>query len=177
MSDVSSPVCTNGVWPPRGLVSVVQKNKPSNMLFSNAYSIDLHMDCMAWRCWTMRQSNDCSTPAPRSGAVKQWLQQLAQKKTKTQSIDYKLIFTLSMSPSRCSWSLWRQSRDFPTTPRTPIVRMYLCSPVQTNLRYFGLEEQRRPWNQQGKFLKEFQDKKAVSRDDQCAMAQTFALDN
>jgi len=28
----------------------------------------------------MRQSNGCSTPAPRSSAVKQWIEQLAQKK-------------------------------------------------------------------------------------------------
>jgi len=28
----------------------------------------------------MRQSNGCSTPAPRSSEAKQWFQQLAQKK-------------------------------------------------------------------------------------------------
>jgi len=51
---------------------VAQKNKPSTMLSSNVQPIDLLMDCMAWRLWTMRQSNGCSTPAPRSGAAKQW---------------------------------------------------------------------------------------------------------
>ena len=43
-------------------------------------SIDLPMDCMAWRFWTMRPPNGCSTPAPRSSAAKQWFEQLAQKK-------------------------------------------------------------------------------------------------
>jgi len=28
----------------------------------------------------MRQTNDCSTPAQRSSAAKQWLEELAQKK-------------------------------------------------------------------------------------------------
>jgi len=28
----------------------------------------------------MRQSNGCSTPAPRSSAAKQWLEQMAPKK-------------------------------------------------------------------------------------------------
>jgi len=50
------------------------------MLSSNVQSIDLLMDYTAWRFWTMRQSNGCSTPAPRSSAAKQWLEQLAQKK-------------------------------------------------------------------------------------------------
>jgi len=80
VSDVSTPTCTNGVCPPLRPVSVVQKNKPSTMLSSNAQSIDLPMDCMAWRCLTMRQLNGCSTPAPRSSVAKQWFQQLAQKK-------------------------------------------------------------------------------------------------
>jgi len=78
--DVSTPACTNGVWPPLRPASVAQKNKPSTMLSSNVQSIDLLMDCMAWRFWTMRQSNGCSTPAPRSSAAKQWFEQLAQKK-------------------------------------------------------------------------------------------------
>ena len=48
---------------------------------SNVQSIGLLMDCTAWPFWRMRQSNGCSTPAPRSSAAKQWLeQQLAQKK-------------------------------------------------------------------------------------------------
>jgi len=79
VSDLSAPACANGVWPPLRSVSVVQKNKPSTMLSSNVQSIDLPMDCMAWRCWTMRQLNGCSTPAPRSSAAKQWFQQLAPK--------------------------------------------------------------------------------------------------
>ena len=81
VSEASAPACTNGVWPPLRPVSVAQKNKPSTTLSSNVQSIDLHMDCMAWRLWTMRQSNGCSTPALRSSAAK-WLKELAQKMKK-----------------------------------------------------------------------------------------------
>ena len=76
---VSAPACTNGVWPPLRPVSMAQ-NKPSTMLSSSVQSIDLLMDCMAWRFWTMRQSNGCSTSALRSSAAKEWFQQLAQKR-------------------------------------------------------------------------------------------------
>ena len=78
VSDVSAPACTNGVWPPLRPVSVAQ-NKPSTMLSSNVQSINLPMDCTAWRFWTMRQLNGCSIPAPKSGAAKQWIKELAQK--------------------------------------------------------------------------------------------------
>ena len=78
VSDVSAPACTNGVWPPLRPVSVAQ-NKPSTMLSSNVQSIDLPMDCTAWRFWTMRQLNGCSIPAPKSSAAKQWIKELAQK--------------------------------------------------------------------------------------------------
>jgi len=78
--DVSTPACTNRVWPPLQPVSVAQKNKPLTMLSSNVQSIDLPMDCIAWWFWTMRQSNGCLTPAPRSSAAKQWFEQLAQTK-------------------------------------------------------------------------------------------------
>ena len=71
VSDVSVPACANGVWPPLRLVSVAQ-NKPSTMLSSNIQSIDLLMDCTAWRLWTIRQSNGCSTPASRFSAAKRW---------------------------------------------------------------------------------------------------------
>jgi len=74
VSGVSAPACTNGAWPPVRPVSVAQKNKPSTMLSSNVQSIDLFMDCTAWRFWTMRQSNGCSATAPRSSAAKQWLE-------------------------------------------------------------------------------------------------------
>jgi len=82
VSDVSTPTCTHGVWPPLPSVSVAQKNQPSTMLSSNVQSIDHLMDCTAWRFWTMRQSNGCSTPAPRSRAAKQWFEELAQKMKK-----------------------------------------------------------------------------------------------
>ena len=80
VTDVSAPACRNGVWPPPQPVTVAQKNKPSTMLSSNVQSIDLPMDCMAWRFWMMRQLNGYSTPAPRSSAAKQWFEQLARKK-------------------------------------------------------------------------------------------------
>ena len=37
-------------------------------------------DCTAWRFWTMRQRNVCSTPAPKSSPAKQWVKELAQTK-------------------------------------------------------------------------------------------------
>jgi len=86
--DVSAPACTNGVWPPLRPVSVAQKNKRSPMLSSNVQSIDLLMDCTTWQFWTMRQSNGCSTPASRSSAAKQWLEQLARKKKKENCAEY-----------------------------------------------------------------------------------------
>ena len=76
--DVSTPACTNVVWRHLQPVSVAQKNKLSTMLSSNVQSVDLHMDCMAWWCWMMRQLNGCSTAAPRSRTTKQWFQQLAK---------------------------------------------------------------------------------------------------
>ena len=66
VSEVSAPVCTNGVWPLRQIVSEKQKIKPLTMFPSNVQSVDLPMDCMAWQCWTMRPLNACSTLAPRS---------------------------------------------------------------------------------------------------------------
>jgi len=77
---VATPACTNGVWPPLRPASVTQKNKLSTMLSSNVQPIDLLMHYTAWRFWTMRQPNGCSTPALRSSAAKQWFEQLAQKK-------------------------------------------------------------------------------------------------
>jgi len=51
VSNVSAPAC---VRPPLRPVSVAHKNKPSTMLSSNVQSIDLLMNCTAWRFWTMR---------------------------------------------------------------------------------------------------------------------------
>ena len=59
--DVSAVVCTTGAWPLLRLVSVAQRITPSTMLSSNVQSIDLLMDCTAWRFWMMRQSVGCST--------------------------------------------------------------------------------------------------------------------
>ena len=77
VSDVSAPACTNVLWPPLRPVNVMRKNKPSTMLSFNFQSIDLPMDCTAWRFWTMRQPNGCSTPAPKSSAAKQWIEVLS----------------------------------------------------------------------------------------------------
>jgi len=72
MSDVSAPACTNGVrpslWRRRNRRSCC--SPLSNPLTS------------PWTAWPdgSGQSNGCSTPAPRSGAVKQWIKELAQKK-------------------------------------------------------------------------------------------------
>jgi len=79
VSDVSAGTYTNGVWLPLRPVIVARKNKRSTMLSSNVQSIELPMNCMGWRFWTMRQPNGCSTFAPRSNAAKQWFEQLAQK--------------------------------------------------------------------------------------------------
>jgi len=68
VSDASAPACTNGVWNLLRRVSVAQTNKPPTILSSNAQSADHLMDYTAWQFWTMRQSNGCSTSAPRSNA-------------------------------------------------------------------------------------------------------------
>jgi len=44
--------------------------KPWNIFPFTVRSIDHPMQCMAWRFWMMRQSNDCSTPPPISSAAK-----------------------------------------------------------------------------------------------------------
>ena len=81
VSDVYTPACKNGVWPPLRPVSVAQKNKPLTMSSSNVQSIDLPIDCTAWRLWMMKQPNGYSTPAPKSSAANQWMkEELAQTK-------------------------------------------------------------------------------------------------
>ena len=69
LSDVSTPAYINWVWPLLRLVSVAKRNRLLTMLFSNVQSIDLPMERMSWRFWMSRQSNGCSTPAPRSNAA------------------------------------------------------------------------------------------------------------
>ena len=80
---LTASACTNGVWPPLRPLSVAQKSKPSTMSSSNVQSIDLPMDCAVWRFWTMRQSNVCSTPAPRSKVRPSCRQQQFAQTTKT----------------------------------------------------------------------------------------------
>jgi len=43
-------------------------------LSSNVQSTNLLMNYTTCPFWTMRQSNDCLTPAPGSSAVKQWFE-------------------------------------------------------------------------------------------------------
>jgi len=71
-----------------------EKNTPSTMLSSNVQSIDLLVDCTAWRLWTMRQSNSWSTPAPRFSAAKQWFEELIQKMKKKLYISPDVIYFL-----------------------------------------------------------------------------------
>jgi len=77
LSDVSAPACTDGEWPSLLPVSVAQKNKPSTMLSLNVQPIELLMECKAWRFWTKRQSNGCTTLARDlvrlSSGWKNWL--------------------------------------------------------------------------------------------------------
>jgi len=57
------------------------EKQTSTMSSFNVQSIDLPTDCTAWRFWTMRQTNGCSTPSPKSSAGKQWIkEELAQTK-------------------------------------------------------------------------------------------------
>jgi len=44
-----------------------------NMFSSTVQSINHSVDCMSWRLWMTRQSNGCSTPAPKPSAAKQWI--------------------------------------------------------------------------------------------------------
>ena len=115
VSDVSAHACTNWVWPPLRPVSVAQNNKLSTMLSSNVQSIDLPMDCLAWRFWTMRQLNGCSTPAPRSSAAKQCFQQLAQNKWKKRKGNYsfpaKTFIELLLLNSSALWQLLHETTN------------------------------------------------------------------
>jgi len=75
VSDVSVLVCTDGACPPLRPVSVPQKNKPSTVLSSNVQSINLPVDCTAWRfCMLRHDENGCATPSPRHRAAKQWFE-------------------------------------------------------------------------------------------------------
>ena len=47
VSDVSTPACTNGIWPPLQPVSVAKKKEMPTMLSSIVQSIDLPMDLTA----------------------------------------------------------------------------------------------------------------------------------
>ena len=59
-------------------VSVAPMNKPSTTLSSNVQSTDL-IDCTAWRFWTMKQPNGCSTLARKSSGAKPWIRRNRSK--------------------------------------------------------------------------------------------------
>jgi len=45
------------------------EEQPSTMLSSIVQSVDLRVECMASRFWMTKQSNGCSTPAPKSSSA------------------------------------------------------------------------------------------------------------
>jgi len=99
------------------------EEQPSTMLSSNVQSIDFPMDWTAWRFWTMRQLNGYSTPAPRSGAVKQWLkQQLAQ--TTKKSSKTKIAELLSMQTIKRSVEYANAIVDVTNSTYTNMLRCY-----------------------------------------------------
>jgi len=51
----------------------------------------------------MRQSNSCSTPAPRSSAAKQWFEELAQKKRNLPRCLGSIV-TCGKTPTTATWS-------------------------------------------------------------------------
>jgi len=69
LSDVFVPAYKNVAWPLLRLVSVAQRHRQLTMLSFTVQSIDLPVECMAWRFWMTRKPNGCSTPAPRSTAA------------------------------------------------------------------------------------------------------------
>ena len=105
---------TATVWSPLRPLSVVEKNKPLTMFSSRVQSIDLPMDSMVWRCWTMRKLNGCSTPASRSSAAKQWFKQLAQTKEEIWSHSHLWLVRCEHGFSFCLWFVFEQYLMFNT---------------------------------------------------------------
>jgi len=92
-----TPACTNGVWPP--LLPVWRRRTNRQPCCPPMSNQSTPTDCMAWRFWTMKQSNGCSTPSPRFSAAKQWFKQLAQKTKKKNRTSQGLLGV--------SYSVWR----------------------------------------------------------------------
>ena len=112
VSDVSAPACTNGVWPPLRSVSVA-RNKPSTMSSSTVQSIDPPRT--TWPDgsgrWD-RQPNGCSTPALKSSAAKQWInEEVAQ--TKEEPIKTFYYVKVSSACIKC-WNMYYYSCDLIT---------------------------------------------------------------
>jgi len=105
VSDVSAIAYTHGIWSPLRSVSVTQQKKPSTMLSSNVQSIDLPMDCMAWRFWMTRQMNGCS----RSGAAKQWIERADSNDEECCSVA--TFVSLQLPNDRIVYFEWTNSRN------------------------------------------------------------------
>ena len=142
VSDVSAPAHTNGTWPPLRPVTVAQKNKPSTMLSSNVQSIDLPMDCMAWRFWTMKQPNGCSTPAPRFSAAKQWIEGTAAQTTKnSRNREALRIIRTRFRPKpsfvhKSVWNCGRRKVPFKMFVIKNIICSGFCKYLQSTARIF-----------------------------------------
>ena len=82
VSDVSALAYTYGVWRPllRPVnVAQTQRNKLTTMSFT-VQTIVLPMDCMAWRLWTMRQSNAFNACPDIYSAAKQLMARTCSKR-------------------------------------------------------------------------------------------------
>jgi len=119
VSDVSAPVCTNGYGLPCSLwVWRRRTNRRPVVLLCTIHRTLI--DCTAWRFLTVMQWNCCLTHAPRSGAAKQWSEELAQEKKKRNvhatacysvltNIVHKLVWLESTRPCDTSSAIAEQS--------------------------------------------------------------------
>ena len=113
VSDVSGPGCTNGVWPPLRLVSVAQKIKSSTMSSSKSNPSTSPRTARPDGSgrWD-RQPNGCSTPALKSSAAKQWInEEVAQ--TKEEPIKTFYYVKVSSACIKC-WNMYYYSCDLIT---------------------------------------------------------------
>jgi len=110
---LSAPACTNGVWSPLRPVSVGQ-NKPWTLSSSTVQAIDLPTDYTAWRFWTMKQPNGCSTPASMSRQASSGQKKNSLKRKKKKKLLFTFCLNRSMVGVICGyWQIyWR--KDFST---------------------------------------------------------------
>ena len=86
-------------------VSVTQKNNRSTTLSSNVQSINLHMDCIAWRYWMIRQLNGCSTLVPSSCAAKEWNERTVSKDDENKIFILVHLLAISILTVQCTSAL------------------------------------------------------------------------